>query len=330
MRKFLTIFTILLFSGVFVFAQTRTITGKVTDAAGQPVEGASIQIKGSNVGTSANQEGNYSIPARRGDVIVVSAVNFAAKEFTIAAQNMVNVTLDRAEGRIEEIVVTAVGIRRSDKELGYAVAKVDPSVLLQKSEPDVLKGLQGKVAGVDIRSSQGAPGAATRIQIRGNSSFFGDNQPLIIVDGIPYSNTQVTTSDQTSGGSGYSSGISDLDPNDIATMSVLKGSSAAALYGSRASNGVILITTKSGSASRAEKALRLLIRLLLLLSKSQTFLRFKIYTEQVPSLIILILMALGDQVLLQEILSRYGQIIRLPIQSCFLQRMWLTGLTRIT
>lgn len=255
MRKFLTIFTILLFSGVFVFAQTRTITGKVTDAAGQPVEGASIQIKGSNVGTSANQEGDYTIPARRGDVIVVSAINFGSKEFPVSTQNLINVTLDRSEGRIEEIVVTAVGIRRSDKELGYAVAKVDPSVLLQKSEPDVLKGLQGKVAGVDIRSSQGAPGAATRIQIRGNSSFFGDNQPLIIVDGIPYSNTQVTTSDQTSGGSGYSSGISDLDPNDIASMSVLKGSSAAALYGSRASNGVILITTKSGSASRSRKGL---------------------------------------------------------------------------
>jgi TonB-linked SusC/RagA family outer membrane protein len=257
MRKFLTIFTILLFSGVFVFAQTRTITGKVTDAAGQPVEGASIQIKGSNVGTSANQQGDFSISARRGDVLVVSAVNFAARELSVTNQSSINVTLDRAEGRIEEIVVTAAGIRRSEKTIGYAISKVDPNTLLQKSEPDVLKGLQGKVAGVDIRTSQGTPGAATRIQIRGNSSFFGDNQPLIIVDGVPYSNPSISTSEALTGGGAYGSGIADLDPNDIATMNILKGSSAGALYGSRASNGVIIITTKSGSVSRARKGTEL-------------------------------------------------------------------------
>ena len=149
-----------------------------------------------------------------------------------------------------EVVVTALGIRRTDRGLGYSVAKVNPDNLLQKSEPDVLKSLQGKVAGVDIRSSQGTPGAATRIQIRGNNSFFGNSEPLIIVDGIPYSNDQVTTTSQVSNGGAYSSGIANLDPNDIATMNVLKGSSAAALYGSRASNGVIVITTKSGSARR--------------------------------------------------------------------------------
>jgi TonB-linked SusC/RagA family outer membrane protein len=134
--------------------------------------------------------------------------------------------------------------------LGYSVSKVNPENLLQKSEPDVLKSLQGKVAGVDIRSSQGTPGAATRIQIRGNNSFFGNSEPLIIVDGIPYSNDQLTTTSQVSNGGAYSSGIANLDPNDIASINVLKGSSAAALYGSRASNGVIVITTKSGSGRR--------------------------------------------------------------------------------
>jgi TonB-linked SusC/RagA family outer membrane protein len=117
----------------------------------------------------------------------------------------------------------------------------------------MLKSLQGKAAGVDIRTSQGTPGAATRIQIRGNSSFFGDNQPLVVVDGIPYSNDQVSTSNQTTGGTAYSNGLSSLDPNDIASMNILKGSSAAALYGSRASNGVLVITTKSGSATRSRK-----------------------------------------------------------------------------
>src|SRR4029079_10946321 len=151
------------------------------------------------------------------------------------------------QGAMAEVVVTALGIRRADRGLGYSVAKVNPDNLLQKSEPDILKGLEGKVAGVDIRSSQGTPGAATRIQIRGNNSFFGDNQPLIVVDGVPYSNDQVSTSNQTTGGTAYGSGLSNLDPNDIASMNILKGSSAAALYGSRAANGVLVITTKSGS-----------------------------------------------------------------------------------
>lgn len=159
-----------------------------------------------------------------------------------------SIALTATNEQLSEVVVTALGIRRSDKALGYSVGKVDPAAVTQKSEPDVLKSLQGKVAGVDIRQSQGTPGAATRIQIRGNNSFFGNSQPLVIVDGVPYSNTQVSTSSQTSGGTAYSSGIANLDPNDIATMNVLKGSAAAALYGSRASNGVLVITTKSGSA----------------------------------------------------------------------------------
>src|SRR5688500_20364640 len=127
---------------------------------------------------------------------------------------MVNLTLT-GQGAMAEVVVTALGIRRTDRGLGYSVAKVNPESLLQKSEPDVLKTMQGKVAGVDIRQSQGTPGAATRIQIRGNNSFFGNSQPLIIVDGVPYSNDQVTTSSQTSDGSTYSTGISHLDPTDI-------------------------------------------------------------------------------------------------------------------
>src|SRR5207253_5691718 len=123
------------------------------------------------------------------------------------------VSLAPSSSNMDEVVVTAVGIRRSEKALGYAISKVNPDELLQKSEPDMLKGLQGKVAGVDIRTSQGTPGAATRIQIRGNNSFFGNSQPLIIVDGVTYTNEQVTTSNQTSGGTAYSSGIANLDPN---------------------------------------------------------------------------------------------------------------------
>ena len=254
MKKFTLSLTLFLFSGIFVFAQTHPITGTITDATGQPVEGASVQIKGSNVGTSANSMGQFSIEAKPGDVLVVSSVNFSDAEVTVSNQNSISVTL-QPTASLAEVVVTAFGIKRAEKAIGYAVTTVDPSTLVQKSEPDLLKNLQGTVPGVDIRTSQGTPGAATRIQIRGNSSFGLETQPLFVVDGVPYSNDQVTTSDQTSGGTAYGSGIADLDPNDIATFTVLKGASAAALYGSRASRGVVLITTKSGSATKGAKPL---------------------------------------------------------------------------
>jgi TonB-linked SusC/RagA family outer membrane protein len=243
-------FLFLFFSCAYVFAQTRTVTGKITNAEGRPVSFATVTVKGTTTGKAADENGIFSIEAAPNSVFVVSASGYQTKEVNIGTETNISVSLV-SQGALSEVVVTALGIRRSDKALGYSVAKVDPNAIVQKSEPDVLKSLEGKVAGVDIRSSQGTPGAATRIQIRGNTSFFGETQPLIIVDGIPYSNDQVTTTSQVSNGGGYSSGISDLDPNDISTINVLKGSSAAALYGSRASNGVIIITTKSGSARRS-------------------------------------------------------------------------------
>lgn len=240
---------------LILLAQNRTISGKVTGSDGKPVPFASVSVKGTNTTVSADENGSFTIQAPANAVLVFSAASFKSVEVNIANQTSVNATLTGGD-ILSEVIVTALGIRRTDKGLGYSIAKVDPATLIQKSEPDVLKSLQGKVAGVDIRASQGTPGAATRIQIRGNNSFFGNNQPLIVVDGVPYSNDQVTTTNQVSNGGGYSSGIANLDPNDIASMSVLKGSSAAALYGSRASNGVLVITTKSGSA-RKERVQRL-------------------------------------------------------------------------
>ncbi len=237
---------------MILMAQSRTITGKVTNPEGKAVPFATVTVKGTTNAVSADVNGNFSIQAAPNSILVFSAAGFQNVEVNIENKTTVNSTLSTA-GALSEVVVTALGIRRTDKALGYSVTKIDPNSLLQKSEPDMLKSLQGKAAGVDIRTSQGTPGAATRIQIRGNSSFFGDNQPLIIVDGIPYSNDQVSTSNQTTGGTAYSNGLSNLDPNDIASMNILKGSSAAALYGSRASNGVLVITTKSGSAARSRK-----------------------------------------------------------------------------
>lgn len=236
-----------------LWAQQRTIRGRVTDANGNPVNGVTVTVRGTNTITQTTPDGSYTISAEQGNNLVFSSVVYSLLEVQVGTSDNLPITLQNQNRELTEVVVTALGIRRSDKALGYSVGKVDPNTITQKSEPDVLKSLQGKVAGVDIRSSQGTPGAATRIQIRGNSSFFGENQPLIIVDGVPFSNDQVASSNAVSGGGAYSSGIANLDPNDIASMNVLKGSSAAALYGSRASNGVIIITTKSGSASRSRK-----------------------------------------------------------------------------
>ncbi len=259
MRKLLSVFIPLLFLAAITQAQNKIITGKIAESKdGNSLAGATVKVKGAPQGAQSGVDGSFriSVPANAKS-LVFSMIGYISQEITLSNQSTFNVMLVKEEKKLEEVVVTSFGIRRSDKALGYSVGKVDPASLLQKSEPDVLKSLQGKVAGVDIRSSQGTPGAATRIQIRGNSSFFGDNQPLIVVDGVPFSNDQVSTSSQTVGGAAYSSGISSLDPNDIASMSVLKGSSAAALYGSRASNGVLIITTKSGSAAKSKKGLEI-------------------------------------------------------------------------
>jgi TonB-linked SusC/RagA family outer membrane protein len=256
------VFTALVFVCIITNAYSQNVvSGKISDALdGTPLAGATVKIKGTSKATVTDNNGNFKISASKDQSLTVSNVGYADKEIAIGNETNFNITLARQENTINEVVVTAVGIKRSEKALGYSVSKVNPDNLIQKSEPDLLKSMQGKVAGVDIRSSQGTPGSATRIQLRGNSSFFGDNQPLIVVDGIPFSNNQVTTSSQTTGGTAYSSGIADLDPNDIATLNVLKGSAAAALYGSRASNGVIIITTKSGSATRSRKGLEVSYR----------------------------------------------------------------------
>lgn len=240
------------------FSQKTEISGIVSDSNGTAIPNVSIKEKTTKKGTISDKSGFFKLSTSPGTQLEVSIIGY--RPLLVSAAPNMSIVLTAANTSLTEVVVTALGIRRTDKSTGYSIAKVDPGIITQKSEPDMLKGLQGKVAGVDIRSSQGTPGAATRIQIRGNSSFFGNNEPLIIVDGVPYSNDQVTTTLQAQGGGAYGSGIANLDPNDIAGMSVLKGSSAAALYGSRASNGVILITTKSGSVSRSKKGLEVTVK----------------------------------------------------------------------
>ncbi|MFK7048633.1 Vitamin B12 transporter BtuB [Flavobacterium columnare] len=248
--KFKWIFTLLLaLTMQFSFAQEKTITGVVTDASG-PLPGVNVVVKGTQRGVSSGFDGKYSIKAKEGETIVFSFMGMREVSKVVGASNVINTVMQSDAKQIGEVVVTAFNIKRNPKKLGYAVSSIKADDVKEGAEPDLTKALNGKVAGVNINVSSGVAGSSNQITIRGVNTFSGNVQPLIIVDGISYNNDQVTTSSQVTGGGGYQSGLSSLDPNDIATITVLKSAAAAALYGSRAVNGVIVITTKSGSAGK--------------------------------------------------------------------------------
>jgi TonB-linked SusC/RagA family outer membrane protein len=248
-----------------IWAQERTVTGKVTSAEdGLPLPGVNVVVKGTSLGTVTNTEGTYTLSVSpSGGTLVFSFIGLTTQEIEIGGRTTIDLQMGQDVQQLGEVVVTAVGIQRERKALGYSVESVSGDKVQQVSEPDPLRALTGKVPGVNIVASSGAPGSSTRITIRGNSSMLNNNQPLFVVDGIPYNNDFVTTEGvnlNTGGltqGGAFSSRISDLDPNDIKSMSVLKGATAAALYGARAANGVIVITTKSGSASASRKGLEI-------------------------------------------------------------------------
>lgn len=245
--KKLIFFTFLMLFGWIAQAQDRIVTGTVTASEdGAPIPGVTVVVKGSNTGTNTDAKGTYrlTLPAN-GTTLVFSAVGFGRKEEEINGRTTIDVVLQSSVESLNEVVVTAQGIERDTRSLGYATQNVNGSALAQRSEPNVLNTLQGKVAGVNITSSSGAPGASTNINIRGITSFNGSNQPLIVVDGIIFNN-DVDNSQNTLFGSQPSSRLSDISPESIESINVLKGPAASVLYGSRASAGVIVITTKSG------------------------------------------------------------------------------------
>lgn len=247
------------------WAQERTVTGKVTAAEdGAPLPGVNVVVKGTSLGTVTNTEGVYTLKVpEAATTLIFSFIGLTTQEIEIGARSIIDLQMGQDIQQLGEVVVTAVGIERERKALGYSVESVSGDKVQQVSEPDPLRALTGKVPGLNIISSSGAPGSSTRITIRGNSSMLNNNQPLFVVDGIPYNNDFVTTEGINSNiggltqGGAFSSRISDLDPNDIKSMSVLKGATAAALYGARAANGVIVITTKSGSAAASRKGLEI-------------------------------------------------------------------------
>ncbi len=252
--KFSGILTLILaFVVHFSYAQEKTVTGVVIDDSGLPLPGATVLVKGSSKGASSDFDGRYKINAKQGDVLVYSFIGYLTQEIPVGSSNTINVTMQEDTESLDEVVVTAFGIKRNPKELGYAVSKVESADITENSEPDLIRSLSGKVAGVNVNFSTGVAGAANLINIRGATTLGSSSQPLIIVDGIAYDNTQagdntvLNFSNQTLGGGSYETGLSSLDPNDIASVNVLKSVAASALYGSRAANGVIVITTKSGS-----------------------------------------------------------------------------------
>ncbi len=252
-RKLLLLFFLVL-SGYTVTAQIRTIHGKITsNTDNTPVAAASVQVKGSNVGTVTDSEGNFSLNLPPGkQVLVISNVGFDPVERPVAeGQSQFDVALTENRSELGGVVVTALGISRQAKTLVYATQSVKPAELTEARDPNnIINSLQGKIANAVVTQGSGGPGSGSRIVLRGNRSIQGSNNALIVVDGIPLNNSTNGRPSSDFGGVQGSDGASNINPDDIASMTVLRGPSAAALYGSQAGNGVIVITTKQGSKDR--------------------------------------------------------------------------------
>ena len=234
------------------FAQEKTVSGTVTDQDGLPLPGVNIVVEGTSSGVQTDFDGNYSLNASVGQTLLFTYIGQKEVRMVVGASNTINVQMEEDAQALEEVVVTAQGIRREKKALGYAVASVGSEQLEQKAEGDVGRVLNGKASGVLINAASGVSGSATNIIIRGFTSISGSNQPLFIVDGVPFSGDTNRQGDAVDGNVG-SSRFLDLDPNNIANVSVLKGLAAANLYGTAGRNGVILITTKTGAGGAGAK-----------------------------------------------------------------------------
>ena len=250
MKKLMLLFAFFAVMGMQIYAQ-KTITGTVTDDGGGALPGVSVTVKGTTQGTMTGNDGAYSIEvASDATALVFSFVGMATQEVKITG-DVVNVVMKVGDTELEELVVTALGISRDKKALGYSVQEVGGDDLNKAKDVNVINALSGKVAGLQIKNNSNM-GGSSNILIRGSSSLTGNNQALFIIDGIPMSNMNTNSGYQKVGGSGYDYGnpVSDINPNDIESVNVLKGAAATALYGSRAANGVILITTKKGKKGK--------------------------------------------------------------------------------
>ena len=248
-------------TGFTAQAQTNKVSGVIRDAQGEPLIGATVKVKGTNRGAATDVDGKYSINANPGDVLVVSYIGSKPKEITVGSGNM-DITMEAGDQVLDEVVVTALGIRKDKKSLGYAVDDLKAEELMRNKNANAINSLSGKIAGVNITQSSGAAGSGAQIILRGGTSLAEnrDSQPLFVVDGVIYDNSAGVVGNSAFDGimnsaTTSSNRVMDINPEDIDNMSILKGPAAAALYGSRAANGVVIITTKKGKEGNTEVSL---------------------------------------------------------------------------
>ncbi|GGH34620.1 TonB-dependent receptor [Mangrovimonas yunxiaonensis] len=229
-------------------AQEKTISGTVSDENGLPLPGVNVIVKGTSSGTQTDFDGNYSISANTGDVLAYSFVGYTTKEMTVGASNNISFSMEPDVQAIDEVVITALGIKKEEKAIGYASQQLKSEAIADVPTTNVVNSLSGKVAGVNITQSSGDIGSSSRITIRGVSTIYGNSQPLIVVDGIVMDNN---TYGNANSGTDIPNGLADINPQDIESVNVLKGGAATALYGMRGTNGVVVITTKAGTKKQA-------------------------------------------------------------------------------
>jgi TonB-linked SusC/RagA family outer membrane protein len=250
MRKMLMLMLLWGCISIPAIAQEKIVSGLVTGTDNRPLPDVTVTVKGTNIATKTSPSGTYSIRVAPGQYLVFTSVNYGRVEERVGSGNMGTTTLQKTNKDLDEVIVTALDIRRSPKSLTYAAQSVEGEALAETGRTNFINALQGRVAGLSIGSTGGLPGSSSSIVLRGGTSFDGNNQPLFIVDGIPVDNSTLAEgsllNDAANRGSDYSNRIGDLDPNDIESITVLKGPSATALYGIDAANGALVITTKKG------------------------------------------------------------------------------------
>ena len=245
------------------WAQTapRPVTGLVTAVTDQsPLPGVTVLVKGTTIGSTTGSDGRFALSAAPGAVLVFSFIGFTSQERTVGADGAVDVSLKESTAALDEVIVTSLGIRQERREVNYGAQQVSGEEIIDTRQSNIVNALQGKVAGVSITSSGGAPGEGSSIVIRGGNSLDGDNQPLFVIDGVIMDNSSFAESSVPGGGSGFNGLLgrsaatpnraSDINPEDVASITVLKGPAASALYGLRAGNGAVIITTKKGVSGR--------------------------------------------------------------------------------
>ena len=245
----------------FSYAQTKTVSGVVLDNNGLPLPGTTVLVKGTTSGTSADFDGKYSINVSHGQTLVFSFVGYTTQEVIVGVSSTINVTLSEDTESLEEVVITAQGIKAKPRALSYAVETVGGDDIEKARETNLVSGLSAKAAGVQVTTSSGSVGASANIRIRGNTSITRSNSPLFVVDGVPIDNSSFSEdptqsfNNSSTGGTDFSNRAVDINSNDIASVSILKGIAAQTLYGLRAANGVVLITTKKGKAGKTRASL---------------------------------------------------------------------------